>query len=158
MVMIPYPWALIHKSEFQFKYRQHRPRVCFSENAVSWRIKAQNIDILGYRLTVLCPCGQVDRQYGQIVWSPFPYPITSHERGGGFSGLVPNHSIYLSGFPNNYFGLDAMNNPSKSISGDTVQPCCCRTSCLAQWVRKTGLTRFMDIQGMPTNRQEGTYF
>ncbi len=48
-----------------------------------WRNKAQNIDVLGYCLTFLCPCGQ-------IVWSPFPYPITSHERGvatergGGF--------------------------------------------------------------------------
>jgi hypothetical protein len=36
-------------------------------------------------------------------------------RGGGFSGLntkpaVPNHSINQSGFPNKFFGLDAMNN------------------------------------------------
>ncbi len=35
---------------------------------------------------------------------------------------VPNHSIYQSGFPTNYFGLGAMNNPRKSISGETLTP------------------------------------
>jgi hypothetical protein len=45
--------------------------------------------------------------------------------GGGFSGLntkptIPIHSIYQLGFPNNYFGLDAMNIPREIISGDTV--------------------------------------
>jgi hypothetical protein len=107
-----------------------------------WRLNAQNIDILGYRLFYLRPRGQIGK-YGQIVWSPFPYLMTSHEGGwegchrkgggGGFSGLnakpetdcqpylpVPNHSIYQSGFPNNYFGLDPMNNPRKSVSGNTL--------------------------------------
>jgi hypothetical protein len=51
-----------------------------SQKCSYWRFKAQNI--LEFRLTVLCPCGQVDKRYGQIVWSPFPYPITSHEREG----------------------------------------------------------------------------
>ncbi len=30
------------------------------------------LDVLGYRLTILRPCGQVDKQYGEVVWSPFP--------------------------------------------------------------------------------------
>jgi len=39
------------------------------------------IDTLGYWLTVLRPRCQVDKQYGQIVWSPFPYPMMYHEGG-----------------------------------------------------------------------------
>ncbi len=36
---------------------------------------------LWYCLTVLHPRDQENEQYGQIVWSLFPYPIMS--RGGG---------------------------------------------------------------------------
>ncbi len=47
-------------------------------------IGAQNIDILGYRLTVLRPRGQADKAvYAGIISSPFPYPITLQGGGGG---------------------------------------------------------------------------
>jgi hypothetical protein len=50
------------------------------------------------------------------------------EKGGGHRSecsagyqrsTVPKHSIYQSEIPNNYFGLNAMNNLQKSISGET---------------------------------------
>ncbi len=37
--------------------------------------KTKVLDALGYRLTILHPCGQLDKRYSHIVWSPFPYPI-----------------------------------------------------------------------------------
>ncbi len=41
-------------------------------------IGAQNINILGYRLTLLRQRGQVDKRYAQIISSAFPYPIKFH--------------------------------------------------------------------------------
>ncbi len=53
------------------------------------------------------------------------------EGGGGFlrsefyakyrRSTAPNHFIYQAEFPNNYFGLDAMNNHCKRKSGDTIR-------------------------------------
>jgi hypothetical protein len=37
-----------------------------------------------------------------------------------FSSWYLTLFIYHSGFPNNYVGLDALNSPRQSISGDTV--------------------------------------
>jgi hypothetical protein len=66
--------------------------------------------------------------------------VATEKGGGGFSGpitkpdtaTVPHHLIYQSGFPNIFFGLDAMNNPRKSISGDTIMR------------RKTRVTRLIE--------------
>ncbi len=90
------------------------------------------MEILGYRLTILRPRGQVDKPYGgQIVSSPVPCSIMLHggggvatERGGGVlrsehqagyrRSTIPNHSIYQLGFPNNYFGLDIWITPERA--------------------------------------------
>jgi hypothetical protein len=52
---------------------------CFAEQIV--KILKLKIDILGYRLTVLCPCGQVNKQYGQIILSPISH--LTNAGGGG---------------------------------------------------------------------------
>ncbi len=49
--------------------------------------------------------------------------LRSQNQAGYRRSTGPNLSIYQSGFPNNYFGLDAMNNPQKSTSGDTFAYC-----------------------------------
>ncbi len=80
--------------------------------------------------------GQVDKWYGQIVWSPFPYSITSYG-GGGLPQKGEGESSGLNDKPDNdgqpyltilytnqgfqiKFWLDAMNNPRKNISGDSA--------------------------------------
>ncbi len=35
-----------------------------------WRFQSSNLTLL----RILCPSGQLNKQYGQIVWSPFPHP------------------------------------------------------------------------------------
>ncbi len=81
--------------------------------------KAQIIQFqmqLSPKLDLPPPTRPVDKWYSQIVWSPFPYPITYHEGGiaterGEFSGLNTKPTVTLTIFSNNYFGLDVMNNP-----------------------------------------------
>ncbi len=83
-VTIPCPWSLIYKPNANPNPSKTNHSLA-SQNSYR-RIKAQNIDVLVYRSTILHPHSQVDKLYCQIVWSPFLYPITSH-KGGGFSGL-----------------------------------------------------------------------
>jgi hypothetical protein len=80
--------------DWQTKSKQNQPLGCFSEQLPENR-KLKNIRswVYMYRLTVLHPCGEVDKQFGQIAWSPFPYPIMYAWGGGlpqkgegGFSG------------------------------------------------------------------------
>jgi hypothetical protein len=35
-----------------------------------WRFQSSNLTLL----RILCPSGQLNKQYGQIVYSPFPHP------------------------------------------------------------------------------------
>ncbi len=79
-----------------------------------------------YQLTI-----QMVDWYGQQFWSSFHRPslpgtggeLPCTERGGVLRSQYqaryrrstgPNHSLYQSGFPNNYFGLAAMNNPERA--------------------------------------------
>jgi hypothetical protein len=75
------PMITFSQSECQSKFRQNRMISCFSEQSLK-NLKLK-IDAFGYRLTILRPRGQVDKRYGQIVWSPFPYPIMFLGGGGG---------------------------------------------------------------------------
>ncbi len=74
--------------------------------SIAQNSKAQ-INVRGYRLTVLCLRGQVNKQYGQTI--PTPYQCW----GGG--GLRSKKDRYWRSTT-----LNAMNNPQKSISSDTI--------------------------------------
>ncbi len=62
--MIPYPEHLFTK-RMPSKFRQI-DRMVASQNSYYKNPKLK-IDVLGYRMTVLHPPGQVDKRYGQIV-------------------------------------------------------------------------------------------
>ncbi len=112
--------------EHLFTKANANPIQVASQNSY-WRIKAQNMKVFGYRLTDL------PKQPGRLA---ILIPLfrggggTTEKRGGGilmsehqagyWRSTVSNHSIYQSAFPNKFYRLDVMNNPRKSISGETL--------------------------------------
>ncbi len=86
--------------------------------------------------------GTVGKGYGQIVWSPFPYPYNKlviislaggwvcQKRGGGSQDWMLSRTPTVNRtqpfripvkVSKIFFGLNAMNNPRKSLSGDKVR-------------------------------------
>ncbi len=106
-----FPWALWHKGN-AIQIQANRPLGCFSEQLLE-NLKLK-IDALGYRLTVLHPISQADKQYGHdcLITISVPYHVRERgvatEKGRGFSGpnasqipmsTIPNHSIHQLRFP-----------------------------------------------------------
>ncbi len=73
--------SICKQSECQINPRQNWLLGCLSEQLLK-NLKVKT-DALGYCLTVLYPRGQVDRRYGQTVWSSFQGPIMFPGGGGG---------------------------------------------------------------------------
>jgi hypothetical protein len=62
----------------------NRPLGCFSEQLL--KVLKLKTDSVEYRLTVLCPCSQVDKRYSQIVRARFPHLTCwgcQKKKGGG---------------------------------------------------------------------------
>ncbi len=131
VVMIAYlKWWWFRFHEYLFtkananpKTRQNRLLGCFPEQLL--KNQSSKIDILRYRLTVVCPHSQVDKRYGQIVSSAFPYTM-SRGRGGrgcqrkmgeGFSGL--NTKLDTDGQP--YLTIPYTSQGFQMIISDRVR-------------------------------------
>ncbi len=80
------------------------------------------------RQFLISPCYSIFSNFAKSREDICTFAI-EREGGGGSQvwilswiagGPYQFHSIYQTGFPNKYFGLDATNNPQKSISGETT--------------------------------------
>jgi hypothetical protein len=96
-------WKLIHKTKSLTGPKKailaspgRETNLSVSSQNSYWRIRGSKSHAHRYCLTA-CPRGQVDKRYGQHHTRPLSVRISK-----------------------TIFGLDAMNNPRKSISGDTA--------------------------------------